>query len=518
MIKELEKNIKELENSKMQETENGALAYSTSGRKLLDMNFKVASYRSMPEEDLVKDFTQAMSEDKILAAKFMFFLRDVRGGLGERRSFRVFLKTFVENNTFKNNVLYDFLFQISEYGRWDDLIWLYDNITDKITKSIIIQIIKDQIHDDIKRMSYGYSVSLLAKWMPRVNTSSKETKRIARNLAKDLALNERAYRKTIAGLNKYIDTVEVKMSANDWENIDYEKVASKANILYKDAFSKHDPKGRQQYLDKLEAGESKINASVAYPYDIIHSYCAGNLYRIAGIKDVTLEEMWKSLPNYVDGDESTLVVCDSSASMTIRVGGGSVSAREVAYSLAIYFAERANGEFKDKFITFSEDPKFIDISKGTDLRTKFNIAVEHSEVSNTNIEKTMLLVLDTAIKNHMKQNELPGNILIISDMEFDQGTFSWKHQNELSRSLFDEISNKFKEYGYKMPRIVFWNVNSRTCGVPIKENELGVALVSGFSPSICQMVLSSELDPWKCLLNVLNSERYYPIQRSLEMN
>ena len=518
MMNELKKMI---ETGNLQETENGALAYSTSGHKLLDMNFKVASYRSMIDADVIRDFKDVMAEDEVMAAKWMMFLRDIRGGLGERRSFRLCLKTFLELHAFSNpNALPAFLHIIPEYGRWDDLIWIYDNIDEKYVKNIgekyvkvtIMLIIKDQLSEDIIRMKKGESISLLAKWMPRINTSSENTKRVARNIAKHFGWSEKTYRKTISSLNKYIDTVEVKMSANDWD-INYEKVPSKANILYKDAFYRHNPKGRQLYLDKLEKGEATINSSTAFPHDIIHNYLNGSCNKIFKEYDRTLEAMWHDLPNFVQGDDTTLVVCDSSGSMNVTVGNGSLTAREVAYSLAIYFAERAKGEFKDNFISFSENPKFIDISGCNSLKDKFNKAVSNSEVANTNIERTMMLILNTAIKNKIPQEDMPNNVLIISDMEFDQATDCYLDDSGYpTKSLFDGIAEAYKTMGYKVPRLVFWNVNSRTNGIPIQENELGVALVSGFSPSICQMVLSSEVDPWKCLVDMLDAPRYKVIE------
>jgi hypothetical protein len=229
--------------------------------------------------------------------------------------------------------------------------------------------------------------------------------------------------------------------------------------------------------------------------------------------DAALEGMWKALPDTVKGNGNTLVVADGSGSMTCNVGGQTgVTALDVANALAIYFAERASGEFKDKYITFSHKPQLVDFSNAKSLRDKIQIALRHNEVADTNIEATFDLILQTAVNNHMAQEDMPKNVLIISDMEFNSAV-GWHRPNE---TLFATIAKKYAAYGYKLPRLVFWNVNSRTGTVPVKENNLGVALVSGFSVNIVKMVMSNKLDPYECLLDVLNVERYQAIEDAVK--
>ena len=183
----------------------------------------------------------------------------------------------------------------------------------------------------------------------------------------------------------------------------------------------------------------------------------------------------------------------------------------VANALAIYFAERSSGEFKDKYITFSNRPQLVDFSNAKNLREKIEIALRHNEVASTNIEAVFDLILRTAISNNMSQEDVPKNILILSDMEFNNAVSGRPNQ-----TLFDTIANKFAEHGYKMPRLVFWNILSRTGTIPVKENDLGVALVSGFSVNVAKMVMSGKTDPFECLLETLNSERYYPVEAALK--
>ena len=327
-------------------------------------------------------------------------------------------------------------------------------------------------------------------------------------------MNEERYRKLLSALRKYLDVVEVKMSAKKWGQITYENVPSRANLIYNNAFLRNDEERRHDYLNALERGETKINSSVLFPHDIVHKYGASH-YGLKP-KDTALEAMWNALPDIVNGNGNTIVVADGSGSMEIGVGGISVTALSVANALAIYFAERSTGQFKDMYITFSDRPQLVDFNKCISLREKIEVALRHSEVANTNIDAVFDLILKTAISKRMKQSELPQNILIVSDMEFDScvstnATVGGCGREVISPKLFDTIAAKYTQHGYRLPRLVFWNVNSRTGTVPVMENDLGVVLVSGFSVNIVKMILSGKTDPYECLVEQLMSERYAKI-------
>lgn len=499
-------------------TENGAIGYRTTGKELLDINFAVASLRGMSDAEVAKRFKKAFCEDQILAMKWLFFARDAREGLGERRLFRVVLKDLVESNP---EMVIPVINLIPEYGRYDDLWCLLDN---KESADVVCKIVDKQLEEDINNMRSGKSISLLAKWMPSVNASSAQTKKYAKHLIKVIGVTEREYRKAMSALRKYLDVVETKMSAKNWSEIKYEAVPSRANLVYNKAFLRNDEERRREYLSKLEKGETKINASVLYPHDIVHQYNTGNSWYSMGLKpkDATIEALWKALPDTVNGCGNTIVVADGSGSMCTTVGGNTgVTALEVANALAIYFAEHSSGEFKDKYITFSERPQLVDFSNAKSLHDKLQIALSHNEVADTNIEKVFDLILTTAIQNNMSQEDMPQNILIISDMEFNScatcnGSRYDRYGNYIPQRLFDVIAKKYADAGYKIPRLVFWNVNSRTGTIPVKENELGVALVSGFSVNIVKMVMGGKTDPFECLLETLNSERYAPIEKALK--
>ena len=502
-------------------TENGALGYRTSGKELLDINFAVTSMRNMSELQIEEKFIKAFYEDKKLAVKWLFYVRDVREGVGERRLFRVCLKYLYSNHA---NIVKSIIPLIPEYGRWDDLWGLLDTNLD----CDIFKLVEKQLTEDMGNMKESKPISLLAKWMPSINTSSEETRRLAAIMMQGLGIkSERSYRKMLSKLRAYLKVVEVDMSAGRWVSIDYSAVPSRANLLYNSAFLKNDEERRRAYLERLQKGETKINAGVLFPHDIVHKY-TGGYSRVYSRVDVTLEELWKALPDYVQGAGNTICVADGSGSMTSTVGGTNVTCLDVANALAIYFSERSSGQFKDQYITFSERPQLVDFHNAKTLREKLEIASKHNEVANTNIEAVFDLILTTAVKKRMTQDELPQNILILSDMEFDEcvgaptgGSYvDWRGRRTYTMSrpddkLFKVFAQRYAEHGYKLPRLVFWNICGRTGTIPVKENDLGVALVSGFSPAIAKMVLSNSTDPFECLLEQLNSPRYDAVEKAL---
>ena len=491
-------------------TENGALGYRTTGKALLDLNFSISSLRNKTEKEIVDKFVDAFYEDKMLAVKWLFYARDAREGVGERRTFRAIMKYLASDHP---DIAKAVLELIPEYGRWDDLWCLLGTEL----RYDIIDLVKKQLNQDAKNMMENKPISLLAKWCPSCNASSFETKKLANDIRKELGFTPAQYRKTLSKLRKYLDVVEVKMSNKEWSEIDYAAVPSRANLIYNSAFLRNDEERRREYLSKLEKGETKINAGVLFPHDIVHKYSTGNGWYSVGVKsttDTTLEELWKALPDYVNGSGNTICVADGSGSMTSRIGGTNISALEVANALAIYFAERSSGQFKDNYITFSHRPQLVDFSKAKTLREKIEIALKHNEVADTNVEAVFDLILQTAINKNMTQDELPQNILILSDMEFNSCVCT-NGRSRLDSRLFKVIADKYAEHGYKLPRLVFWNIMSRTGTIPVKENDLGVALVSGFSPAIVKMVLSNATDPFECLVEQLNAKRYDAVEKAI---
>ena len=493
-------------------SENGSVGYRTTGQAILDFNYKVASYRNKSEDEIIQDFEKVWLDNKILAMQFLFFIRDREEGLGERRLFRVIIKHLAN---IEPEIVRKVIPVIAEYGRWDDLLELFDTVLE----TDILALLANQLFIDNLDCDTNTPISLLAKWLPSINASNKKQKEKAKKIIRFLNTNEEKYRKLLSKLRKHIDVIERKMCANEWDKIKYENVPSRANLNYNDAFLRHDEERRREFLGKVEKGEKKIHAGKLYPHDIVHKYM-----KIQGwdskikAKDDALEELWKALlQKEID---NTLVVADGSGSMASNIGNTNITALDVANALAIYFAEHNKGQFNNKYITFSENPQFVDFNGCETLQEKIRKALTHCEVANTNIEKVFDLILGTAKKYKMSQEEMPANILIISDMEFDNSVICGEGRwgNSLDKKLFKMIENQYELAGYKLPRLVFWNVNSRTATIPLKQNDLGVALVSGFSTNIAEMVMSNELDPLKVLLEKLGTARYEKIAKILKEN
>jgi hypothetical protein len=424
--------------------------------------------------------------------------------MGERRAFRVCFKWLAENHFDQVTELVEL---IPEYGRYDDWMCLLETKANEI----VIAKIQKQLEEDLCNMEQGKEVSLLAKWLPSCNTSSAATRQVAKSICKAINLKESEYRKMLSALRSYLQVVEVKMAAGDWQGIDYSKLPSRANLLYTDAFLRNDEERRRDFLSKVTRGEVKINADTLFPSDIVNKYYRGRRDIFAD-KDETLEGLWNALPDYVGEDSTTLVVRDGSGSMTRIIGNTRVTALDVSTALAIYFAEHCKGQYFNKFITFSRRPEMIDLSNATSLRDKLEICDSYDECSITDLQAVFDLILNTAIQHDLEQEELPNNILIVSDMEFDFMTCGYNWRKE---TLLESISAEYQTHGYKMPRLIFWNVCSRTNTIPLQENEAGVALVSGFNPIVYNMVLSDELDPYQCLLKQINSERYDAVEKAL---
>lgn len=494
-------------------TENGALGFRTTGKELLDINFRISSFRNESDDEVSRQFAKAYYENKVLAVLWLFYAGDVRGGVGERRLFKIGFQFLA---SIEPKVAEELLPLIPEYTRWDAVLPLLDTSL----REKVITFLNDQLLKDEEAMRKDKPASLCAKWMPSITTSSEESRAYAKILAQGWNITAKQYRKRLSALREYLKVAEVYISRGDWGSIDYEAVPARANLLYSDAFLRNDEERRRAYIDSLAKGEAKINASVLFPHDILRKYTKNLSYwsYATGHKDlkedIVVESLWKGLPDYVKGKGNVICVCDTSASMGVNVGNTGVTAYDVAMSLSIYFSERSSGIYKDKFITFSHIPQLVDFSNAKNLLEKIDVVLSHREVANTDIEAVFNLILEAALKSRSKQSDLPETVLILSDMEFD--SCARCGNKEPSERLFEVIRKKYERHGYKLPRLVFWNIDSRTLTIPLRENKLGVALVSGFSPQIVEMVLSTELDPFKCLIQQLTKERYLPVYEAIK--
>lgn len=385
---------------------------------------------------------------------------------------------------------------------------------------------KEQLDNDIKAMEEGKPVSLLAKWLPSVNTSSATTKEYARRLCKHFKMSPKEYRQTLSKLRAYGNVIETKISKSAWAEIDYETVPAKANMKYDRAFEKHDLERRTEYLEKVVLGEGKINAKGLMPYEIVHRMTQGAIYFQGYREDLLSELMWKKIvyEGFQNdwGIDDAIVVADGSGSMFSHASGSSsILAIEVCNSLAIYFAEQLQGVFHNKAITFSGRPQFIDLKENTSLKDKLEIMRSHCEVANTNIEAVFDLILEMARCKDVPREELPKQVLVISDMEFDEATASgyfgrdnWK---KADATLFSQIAKKYKAAGYRMPRLIFWNVCGRTNTIPMVNNKEGLCLLSGFSQNAMKVAANRDKkDPYEALIATLDSPRYQKIGEAIK--
>ena len=512
--------LKELDN--FTETENGAAALKSTGNRVLDAFGILGAMRNRDEEDIIKIFDKAFNEDSKLAMRLLFYIRDIRGGQGERKTFRVIVKHLAEKHPIlllKN--LDNFLF----YGRGDDVLCLLDT---PISMDVI-QWIGDVLEGDIITVEdHNAYPTMLAKWLPSENASSLESKRYARMIAKGLNWTPKHYRKILSLLRNKIGIVETLMSQNKWENINFDTLPSRAAMIYSDAFMTHVQDNYIEYLKSLANGTSKINARTLYPYDIAHRI----LHKNVSLKDTyLLEAMWKALPNYFEDTEETgMCVVDTSGSMHGQP-------MEVAYSLGMYCADKAKGPFHNHFITFSKNPTLQEIT-GDNIVEKFK-SMDLNICENTNIEKVFDLILRTALINNLKQEELPSKLYIISDMQWDECVYDnsskekeyWGDNYNLKPETFiSTMRKRFALYGYNLPAIVYWNVRTSDCGMFQQgSDEDNCCMVSGFSPSLFKSVINGtefteeevitetgetkviekqNINPMTVMLNTLNNERY----------
>lgn len=470
-------------------TEKGALTNKSTLSCVLDFFGAAGAIRTRSDADVIRLFSKAFAEDRLLALKTLFYIRDVRQGQGERKTFRTIVKWLGQNYP---DVVRKNLDNIAFYGRYDDLYALVGTEVEKDA----FEAIGTQLKSDLKAMKAGESVSLCAKWVKSENTSSAESRALGRKTREALELTPKKYRKILSALRKYIDVLERKLCAKDWNSINYEAVPSKASLIYRKAFGKHDQERYAAYLKSVEKGEAKINAGSIFPYEILRSILRGSSAQEKKQADL----QWKAMPNWMEGNEHYgLVIADMSGSMF--TSNNSLPAL-VAISLAIYFAERNVGPFKDVWMNFSDSPSFQKLV-GNTLAEKVATMDRYNWGGTTNLQSAFDMILDTAKKNKIKQSDMPSVLYIVSDMEFDSAC------SGNTKTNFEVMQEKFEKAGYELPRVVWWNVDSRNDNFPIRADERGTALVSGCSPSILKSLLAAKaFDPMSIVYDTVNSPRY----------
>lgn len=491
-------------------TTNGMPMRKSSADYVVDLFFSIGSMRQQSPEEKISAFEKAFADNEDLATRVLLWSRDVRGGAGERDTFRTIVSHLC---TFNYPLAERILVKIPELGRWDDVFVFFGTPAE----SKALELIADALSNED---------ALCAKWLPRHKNFKKKIKKVteACDSTKDIefaakrvnAHNERVnkirnylglsfkdYRKLLSRLSS---TVEQQMCAKEWDKINYSHVPSIASKLYRKAFNRHDMERYQQYLNDLTTGtnpEVKVNAEAIFPHDVLSPLIPRNWSQIGNAttqERQLAEAQWTALPDYMN-DTRVLPMVDSSGSMNRPVSDGSCTAMQVAYSLGMYISDKNKGSFKDLIMTFSNRPALMKL-KG-DLTSKITQLKQAPWGMNTNIESAFNRVLETGINNNIPQEEMPEVIMILSDMQFDECVIN---PND---TILQNIKRQYREAGYTVPNIVFWNIyTSKT--TPVKSTKDGTALVSGYSPAILSSILTSmdDFTPVGIMMKAISNERY----------
>jgi hypothetical protein len=461
-------------------TTNGMTTSSSSLNECVNLFFSIGAMRGKSKGTIISLFSKAFNEDPRTAMRILFWSRDVREGAGERQIFRDVVNYLATNHPQAVKANLDL---IPEYGRWDDVHGLIGTELEDDAISLLIQGLND-------------GNGLTAKWMPRKGL-------VFNKVRKSLKVTPKELRKLIVSLS---NTVEQKMCSNKWEEIEYPKTPSLAMSRYNKAFGRNDYERFSEFIQSLKKGEVKINAGALYPYDITKNLRFGN-------KDIA-DEQWNALPNWLEGsDELILPMVDVSGSMGCSVGGNAnLTCMEVAISLGMYISERNEGAFKDMFMTFSSSPEIQKLLGP--LSDRYRQLARAKWGMSTNLEASFRTLLNQAVKFNVPQDEMPTKVLILSDMEFDAATSErWGDDSTWNPSAMAMIDKMYEDAGYDRPGIIFWNLNAKGGNFPAKFDEMGTALISGFSPSIMKSVISNpdSLTPINIMNETVNSERYEPV-------
>ena len=492
-------------------TENGALAHKSTRSAVYDMFAMGAAYRSRSDADCILLFKNAFEEDESLALKCLFYIRDCRGGQGERRFFRVCMRWLAENHPERAAALAEY---VPEYGRYDDWFKIYFGTP---VEGQVIEMMKKQLSTDM--FCKKNAVSLLAKWMPSENASSKETIRTARKIRNAFGVSAKEYRQMLSKLRTKINVLEKLMSANRWDEIEFDKIPSKAGLVYKNAFARRDIIAKR-YERFAKDKTTKVNASTLYPYEVVakatqhmgRGWYNSYSLNIDEVDRAMINKYWENLPDYLNGkDCSMMCVVDTSGSMVRNDAAAPIN---VAISLGLYCAERAGGPFKNHYISFSSRPQLIK-TEGVDFVDKVHRIYRTNLCENTNLEAVFDLLLMTAKRPGVSAWDIPKTIVVISDMEIDSasgsywGTLNHRWTKESASTEMEVIRKKWAAAGLTLPKLVYWNVDARNN--TILDAGPNVTFVSGMSPTIFKQVLTGKTG-YDLMIDTICADRYAVIK------
>lgn len=489
--------MKQMDNVKL--TENGGISYKSTMNAVMDLFAMGGAYRSRSDADVLHLFKKAMEENELYALRCLFYLRDCRGGQGERRFFRICAKYLANEYT---EAMRHNLKHIPLFGRWDDLYVFVGTPLEKDAFDIMYH----QLALDVQCKT----PSLLAKWLKSENTSSRESRKLAARTREYFEMTPRQYRKTLSVLRERINVLERLMSAGRWDEIEFDKIPSKAGLVYRNAFARHDLERAkldanvQSYADFAKDKNTKVNAKTLNPCEVVREATVVARKTSDNTDRLMVNKYWDNLQDYFNGANfNGVAVVDTSGSMTW--GGNTIHPIDVAISLGLYCAEKCSvkSPWHGHYISFSRHARLVPV-EGFDFVDKVNRIYHKNLCENTNIESVFNLILDLAILHNVPQEDIPQNIIIISDMEFD--AYSAGVDPNHINSVMENMAQVWARYGYKMPHLVFWNVNARNDNIPMKDNG-NVTFVSGYSPVIFEMVMTGKTGI-DLMLDKLNSERY----------
>jgi hypothetical protein len=454
-------------------TQNGMVTNSSTLNECVNLFFTIGAMRGGDVDRLISLFSKAFNEDPQTALRILFWARDIRGGAGERQVVRDILSYIASTHP---SVIENLLHLVPEFGRWDDLHVFMNTSLELKT----IQLIAEGLESEN---------GLCSKWTPRKGI-------VFNKLRSYLKVTPKTLRKKLVGLS---NTVEQSMCSNQWGNIEYDKIPSLAMARYTKAFNKHDEDRFFDYKQSLKVGDAKINAGAVYPYDVVKTLKNGD-------SDIAVAQ-WDALPNFMEGSENEMIlpIVDVSGSMSTPAGGNpNVTCMDVAISLGLYISERNQGMFKDMFVTFSSQPKLQTLSGGLDDRYQQLRRADWG--MSTNLMSTFELILNQSVKHDLPESQMPKKVLILSDMEFNVAS-------DKNDTAMKAIAKKYEKAGYKLPNIVWWNIRSSHDNFPVRFDEEGTCLVSGFSPSIMKSLLGGEdMTPVSIMKKTVDSERYQEVK------
>ena len=467
------------------QTENGARALNSTGEAVLDLFSVIGALRNADGLRIERLFEEAYREDPLLTCRTVFYARDIRGGLGERELFRKILSHAA--NVHPEMVLPN-IHLIGLYGRFDDLYCLVDTPVE----NHMWDYMRSLFAADLELMEAGQPCSLLAKWIKTPDASSPHTRALGIKTAMKLGYSVYDFKRKLRALRKYLDIVEIKMSARKWAEINYSAVPSNAMMKHRKAFWKHDEEGMRRFIEAVDKGEVKINASTLFPYDLVEKIL--DFWNEKVKEDPVVEAQWKALPNYVEPGTNALVIADTSGSMDGRPMAS-------ALGLAVYFAERNTGAYHNLFMSFSSRSTVHEL-KGETLAQKLSSIDMSDWNSSTNLQAAFRQVLHIAVVNHIPKDEMVKSLIVITDMEIDPYIVGdW--------TFYDAMKAKYESCGYDIPNVVYWNVNSRHDVYHADSDRKGVQLVSGQSTSTFKQLIGGiGLTPVEMMLKVLNNGRY----------